>query len=281
LLIFTDLDGTLLDHDTYRWDKAKPALALCRKLEVPVILVSSKTRAEMHALHIELGLASPFVSENGGGIFFPAESALEPPSDALLVDGLWKWSLGPPYSKLVAALQDIRDELQWTIRGFSDMTVDEISGLTGLDSVRARLAAMREYDEPFIVSNQEGVDRERLIQAAAKRGFKVTEGGRFYHLHGACDKGQALDKLARWFKTYYGPVETVALGDGPNDFTMLKRVDHPVLVKSSQAYPDLFKEIPSLKTTQETGPAGWNAAVSALLGWKMESRRSLTCLNSK
>jgi mannosyl-3-phosphoglycerate phosphatase len=268
LLIFTDLDGTLLDHDTYRWDKAKPALDLCRELEVPVILVSSKTRAEMHALHLELGLASPFVSENGGGVFFPVDSALDPPSEALLVDAFRKWSLGSPYPEIVSALRDIRDELHWTIRGFSDMTVDEISELTGLDSEKAHLAAMREYDEPFLVTDREEVDRERLGEAAAKRGLQVTEGGRFYHLHGACDKGRAVDKLTRWYKKYCGPMTTIALGDSPNDFTMLKRVDHPVLVKSSRAYPNLFKAIPSLKTTEETGPAGWDAAVSALLGGK-------------
>jgi len=70
-LIFTDLDGTLLDHDTYGWEEALPALDLCRRLGVPVILVSSKTRAEMDVLQNRLGLSAPFISENGGGIFFP------------------------------------------------------------------------------------------------------------------------------------------------------------------------------------------------------------------
>jgi mannosyl-3-phosphoglycerate phosphatase len=261
LLIFTDLDGTLLDHDTYRWDPAEPALALCRKLDVPVILISSKTRAEMNVLRLELGLASPFISENGGGIFFPLQGAWEPPPDALPVGDLRKWSLGPPYPELVAALQDIREELRWTLRGFSDMTVDEISALTGLDSEKARLAAMREYDEPFISSGREGVDKERLLEAAAKRGLRVTEGGRFYHLHGPCDKGEAVDRLSGWIQASYGPVKTMALGDSPNDFSMLKRVDYPVLVKSARAYPDLRQEIPSLNSTEEEGPAGWNAAV--------------------
>ena len=268
MLIFTDLDGTLLDHDTYRWDEAKPALSLCRRLEVPVILVSSKTRAELHALHIELGLSSPFVSENGGGIFFPAESPLEPPSEALRVDGLRRWSLGSFYPELVAALQEIRKELSWNIRGFSDMPVEEVSKLTGLDSERARLAAMREYDEPFVVLGLEEVDRKRLGEAAAKRGLQVTEGGRFYHLHGTSDKGQAFDKLARWYERHCGPVTTMAIGDGPNDFAMLKRADYPVLVKSPRTYPEILEEIPSLKITEQPGPSGWNAAVNAFLGEK-------------
>jgi len=266
--VFTDLDGTLLDHDTYRWDKAEPALKLCAKLDVPVILVSSKTRAELNVLRIELGHASPFISENGGGIFFPVKSALEPPLDALLVDDLWKWSLGLPYQKVVAALQEIRNELGWDIRGFADMTVDEISRLTGLEPERARLATTREYDEPFIASHRQVSEMEPFIEAASRRGLRITEGGRFHHLHGDCDKGEALEKLVRWYETACGPVKTIALGDSPNDFSMMKRVDYPVLVRSSREYPALEKEIPNLRTTHEKGPAGWNAAVTALLTGK-------------
>jgi len=39
IVIFTDLDGTLLDHDSYSWEEAVPALERCKGLRVPVILV--------------------------------------------------------------------------------------------------------------------------------------------------------------------------------------------------------------------------------------------------
>lgn len=267
-LIFTDLDGTLLDHETYRWDQAEEAIGLCRERRVPVILVSSKTRAEMNPLRLELGLAAPFISENGGGIFFPAESPAEPPLGGVLADDLWKWSLGRPYPEVVAALEEIREELQWPLRGFSDMSLEEISLHTGLTEEKARLAAMREFDEPFIVPRRNGMDWGRLLDAAARRELQVTEGDRFFHLHGSCDKGAALERVVRWYRSAHGPVKTAALGDSPNDFSMLKRVDYPVLVKSEQVYRDLAQQIPSLRTTEEKGAAGWNAAVTALLSGK-------------
>jgi mannosyl-3-phosphoglycerate phosphatase len=273
-LVFTDLDGTLLDHDSYRWDEAEPALSLCKRLCVPVILVSSKTRAEMNALRFGMGLDSPFISENGGGIFFPKKSVVEPPSGAYLTDDLWKWSLGPTYPALVKALHEMREELGWVIRGFSDLTREEIARLTGLEPAKARLAAMREYDEPFILAQPEGLEMKRLIDAAEKRGLRITEGGRFYHLHGDCDKGEALEKLARWYKRSYGDVKTIALGDSPNDFSMLKRADYPVLVKSMRDYPGIQKEIAALRTTEERGPAGWSAAVTALLAGKWNGGNS-------
>ena len=87
IVIFTDLDGTLLDHNSYGWEKAEPALRLCRESRIPLILVSSKTRSEIRALQQELGLSSPFVSENGGGVFFPKEGKHPHPSDAVLSRG--------------------------------------------------------------------------------------------------------------------------------------------------------------------------------------------------
>ena len=47
LVIFTDLDGTLLDGNTYAFDAATEALDAARSHQIPVVLVSSKTRAEM------------------------------------------------------------------------------------------------------------------------------------------------------------------------------------------------------------------------------------------
>ena len=156
IVIFTDLDGTLLDHNSYGWQKAEPALRLCKENQIPLIPVSSKTRAEIRVLQQELGLSSPFVSENGGGVFFPKEGKHPHPSDAILSHGVWKWSIGPAYDFLLKALGEIRDEQGWKIRGFSNMTTEEISSITGLDLASARLASQREYDEPFILMEEEG-----------------------------------------------------------------------------------------------------------------------------
>ncbi len=265
VVIFTDLDGTLLDHQTYEWEEAKPALNLCKQLQVPVILVSSKTRAEMVVLRHELGLTSPFISENGGGIFFPKEESHPVPPNTVLEDGLWKWSLGLPYHSLVKALQEIRNELGWKIRGFSDMSLEEISDLTGLDLASSRLASLREYDEPFILLDKEQRDPDALYDAAKKRGLNLTSGGRFYHLHGKNDKGISVDKLVAWYAEHRSHVVTMALGDSPNDFSMLKRANHPVLIRSARQFPGVQEMIPGLQITKKRGPKGWNDAVLDLL----------------
>jgi mannosyl-3-phosphoglycerate phosphatase len=264
-LIITDLDGTLLDHVTYEWKEALPALERCKDSHIPVILVSSKTRAEIALFRRKLSLSAPFISENGGGIFFPGKTFAEPPQGASFDKGLWKWSLGTPYGQLVKGIREIREELGWNIKGFSDMSANEISRLTGLDEETSKLAAQREYDEPFIILEEPLLDDDALIEAAARRGLTVTRGGRFYHLHGDNDKGRSMAKLISWYKRFHGEVVTVVLGDSPNDFPMLKLADYPVLVRGKRDFSKLKKGIPRLRITREIGPKGWNSAVLGIL----------------
>jgi mannosyl-3-phosphoglycerate phosphatase len=265
-IIFTDLDGTLLDHHTYSWQAAQPAIDLCHRQGVPIILNSSKTRAELVVLQEKLSISDPFISENGGGVFFSENRVKEPPTGSILDGGYWKWGLGASYETLVQGLKELRTLLGWPMIGFSDMSIEEISKCTNLDLKASRLAAMREFDEPFIIPDNASVDVEALMNAARDKGFRVTPGGRFYHLHGNNDKGQALEKLRGWYEEKHHELYTIALGDSPNDFPMLQKANCAVLVRSDRRFPDLKNRFPDLRVTKEIGPSGWNTAVINILG---------------
>jgi mannosyl-3-phosphoglycerate phosphatase len=211
-----------------------------------------------------------FISENGGGIFFQEEWFDKVPPGTIFAENMWKYSIGTSYDLLVKSLLEIRDESGWHLQGFSEMTLEEISHLTGLDMESSRLAAMREFDEPFTLLDEEHIDLEALYAAADKRGLKITKGGRFYHLHGKYDKGAAVKKIISWYKQSCPRIFTIALGDSPNDFSMLKQVDRPVLVRSQQNFPGIKEEIPGITITREIGPEGWNTAVVGILSNKIK-----------
>ena len=224
-----------------------------------------------------------------GGVFFPRETFNEAPAGSFpsetqglealkntaacpapASEGLWQWSLGVPYAHLIRALSDIRKSLSLSVKGFSDMDVDEISRLTGLSAKAARLAAMREYDEPFIFEGEIPSDLRPLYESAGGRGLMIVSGGRFYHLLGNNHKGDAMARIESWYNMQYyvdghGRIPTVALGDSPNDFPMLMRADFPVLIRSDHDFSDLKIKIPNLKTTEYPGPKGWNKAVLNIL----------------
>ncbi|MEA2040511.1 MAG: HAD-IIB family hydrolase [Thermodesulfobacteriota bacterium] len=269
-IVFTDLDGTLLDKYTYEWKEAVPALDLCKRLNIPVVLTSSKTRTEINSLRSALSISAPFISENGGGIFVPDDTFEDLPPGGFFDKGLWKWSLGLPYSHVVKALREIREEIGLNVLGFSDMSIKEISDLTGLGPEASRLATLREYDEPFVIVDEKSHDMKVLYDAAARRGLTVIPGGRFYHLQGNNDKGHAIRMVVSWYRKYHSHVVSIALGDSPNDFPMLEQVDFPVLIRSQRDPVKLTRRIPRLMHTSEMGPKGWNAAVLDILSNKEE-----------
>ena len=173
--------------------------------------------------------------------------------------------MGLPYARLTKELQALRKEFGLHLKGFSDMRVDEISRLTGLDPESAKLAAKREFDEPFLITGDPLQAEKVFITAAKQRGLSVTQGGRFYHLQGGNDKGRAMEMVISWYEKQHGKVTSIALGDSPNDFSMLERADYPVLVRSKRKFPLLRERIPRLSVSRGIGPSGWNTAVLEIL----------------
>lgn len=258
-MVVTDLDGCLLDAATYSFEAARPALALLKRRGIPLVLCSSKARAEMEPLHAELGLDAPYVFENGGGIVIPAGAAWSRVSrrdgGPLLV------RLGAPLRELAHALGEIARDAGARLRGFSRMSVREVVDRTGLPEPVAELARRREHDEPFVL---ESGSEEVVRQAAASRGLRVTRGGRFYHLTGPVDKGKAVRQVLALLR----PAESIGLGDAENDLGLLQAVDQPILVPRPDGSldPALASAFPSAQRAPAPGPSGWNEAVLAALG---------------
>lgn len=258
-IIITDLDGTLLDT-TYSYLPALPALNDIRARNIPLIFCSSKTRAEIEALRRELGNHHPFVTENGGGIFIPQEyfSAM---ADTEIHCGYRLIRIGTPYGEIRRNFVRLRDELGANVRGFADMTDEEVAELTGLTVPEAKLARERDFDEPFVF---DGAPDERFLRAIEAAKLNWTE-GRLFHIMGRHDKGRAVCLLKSLYEKSLGDVVSIGLGDSLNDLPMLQAVDRPVLVRHEDGSHDPRIVIPNLVKTHLSGPAGWNDAVRRLL----------------
>ncbi len=268
-VFFTDLDGTLLDHSTYRWNAAHAALEAIKNGAVPLVIVTSKTRAEVMPLLRKLGRREPFVVENGGGMYVPIRYfpfRLEGASPA--VRGWRKVSLGTPYRKLVAALQAAARTAHVRVRGFAQMRPGEVAAHSGLGSRGVRGAMAREFDEPFLILDENPGAWPRLRREIRRRGLNVTRGSRFFHIMGDNDKGVAVSRLTTWFRRALGPrMCTVGLGDSPNDIPLLRTVDVPILVArpGGRYDPSTLEAVPGARRAGGVGPAGWNRAVLKLL----------------
>ncbi len=268
-LIFTDLDGTLLDHHTYSWSAAEEALLEIDRRRVPLIFVTSKTRAELEVLLRKLGRAHPFITENGGGIFIPEGYFNLRLEGARRIARYHCFALGRPYQEIAAALEEIAAEAGAEVVGFHQMSVREIAHNTGLNRKQAELARQRDFDEPFFFAGSNEQAIQKFVQAARRRGMEVGRGDRFWHLAAGSDKGRAVGHLIKLYRAAeHRRFRSVGLGNSPNDLSLLATVDQAVLLPGADGSfePELLARLPRATRGAAPGPAGWNEAVLRILG---------------
>jgi mannosyl-3-phosphoglycerate phosphatase len=270
LVVYTDLDGCLLDSTTYSYEPAAPALEALRARHIPLVLVSSKTRAEIEPLRHQLGHRDPFIVENGAAVFVPRGLFDFPLERARARTSYDVIELGLPYGILRDVLKQIEKTVATPLRGFGDLSVEEIMQVTGLTQQQALLAKEREYDEPYLLEGPPALVEE-VCRQIVTRGLRWTKGGRLFHLTGDNNKGQAAALLLRCYQRQQRlqgqgeGIETVGIGDSINDAPLLAIVDYPILVQKSDGSYDPDIHIPGMTRAPGIGPVGWNHAVQELL----------------
>ena len=259
-LVYSDLDGTLLNHDDYCFKEASEALSYLQLHSIPLIIVTSKTFSEVKPLQEKLNIKCPFIVENGAGIFIPSDSILAqniPAHDSYL-----KISQAQSYLELRLFFKLLQK--RYPIRGFGDMEVEEVMELTSLDKEDALNAMKRDFTEPFVI--EDSVAIESLKDEANKEGLDIVKGGRFYHLISqGQDKAKAMQRLTHLFEEHFNTSLTmIALGDSANDFTMLKAAHKSVLIPGYDGvYADI--EAPNISKAPFAGPKGWNISLLEIL----------------
>ncbi|NLQ17870.1 HAD-IIB family hydrolase [Marinomonas sp. M1K-6] len=264
LLIFTDLDGTLLDHHTYCFQPALAAMRSLKTFSIPCVINTSKTFVELIELRKALHHQDPFIVENGSAVYIPKHSALT--LDETLEDcgDYWRKSFGPKRDELIELTNDKQE--QYSFKRFIDMTWQELVSLTGLSETNAKQALQREFTEPMVWMDSNlalSVFRDDL----AKFGVQVQKGGRFAHLMGEhCDKANAM----LWLKAVYEQqsdeaITTMALGDGENDVGMLSKADIPVVIRSPVHAPPEIPNRCDAWLSDAYGPEGWAQAINRVL----------------
>ncbi|WP_176086594.1 HAD-IIB family hydrolase [Martelella sp. HB161492] len=251
-LVFSDLDGTLLDHETYDFAPALPALQRLKALDIPLILASSKTEAEMRPIAAELGCDGPMIVENGAGI-----AGSDPGHDV------------STYRRLRQCLDQMPKDLRARFQGFGDWSVEQVAERTGMTQEKAALARSRAFSEPGLWS---GSDTEKAAFEAilGENDFQAVKGGRFYTLMPKTSKAERMAEIkAAYQRMSAGPVITIALGDAPNDLAMIEAADHGVIIANPAhaPLPETERERDGfIQRSEKTGPAGWNDMILQLLG---------------
>ena len=275
-ILFADLDGTVLDKESYEPGPSLKALGRCGEAGIHVIFSSSKTGAEIERYHASYAPhpASPFIAENGGGVFFPSDHWAEPPGGEEK-GRFWKVTLGASHQAVFRVLTEAAGRVGVQISTFTGMAPEEIARRTGLSLEEAKLAAQRDFDEPFWIEEHVRTNLKALQEAIAAEGMRLTRGGRCFHVHGASDKGKAAEYVRQRYEQEMGSVYASAVGDAANDLSMFRAVDRAYLVKGADGSHD--PEIPRAKNIRfmaGVGPVGFSQAVDDLIDHTEPERSS-------
>jgi len=265
-LVFTDLDGSLLDHHSYSYLDALPQLHMLEHLGIPVIPATSKTRLEIEHLRVALGNSYPFIVENGAAVFIPVGYFDTQPVATVEREGYWVREFSAPREKWLGILQALSSEFPREYDYFHHAGTAGIVRMTNLPEARAIEANQRGYSEPVQWLGDEARKAE-FISCLQSRGASVLQGGRFLGVSGDCDKGRAL----AWLRQVYqqSKPDTVchdlAIGDSGNDCAMLEAAETALLVRSLvHKFPDLQRADGVIFST-DYGPAGWAEGVARWL----------------
>lgn len=263
-IIFTDLDGTLLNAQTYSFAEALPAIQYLKLQGIPIIPCTSKTHKEVIALRKKLGINDPFIVENGSAVFIPRKYFQKAVSSKTM-DDYEVIVAGKEHAQILECFHQVRKTFKLNIRGFTEMDVEEIARLTGLNLNDAAIAQKRFFSEPM-VSDQDLTLNTELLNYLKEHGCRLLRGNRFYHLIGDTDKGKAAQIITELFQRHSGhKIRTMGLGDSKNDFDLLEMVDQPVLVRKHDGSYAQGLELNNVYLTEQIGPAGWNEAVERFI----------------
>lgn len=265
-VIFTDLDGTLIDFVDYSFEGSREAVEKVKQEEIPIVFCSSKTKAEQQYYVDKLEIKDPFITENGSAIVIPKgyfQFAYHIDDED---DQFHYIILGQPRHRILEVISDMKRKLGIEATGYNDLTLPEIKEIIKLSTAFSKRAANREYSETILKHNATEQQFDEMQEYLSDKGLLLQSGGKFHTVIGdSADKGKAVIKLINLYQEQYeGDVISFGIGDSANDVPLLQSVDAGFQVqKPGEEWSDLGIE--GIEKIAGVGPEGWTLAAEVIL----------------
>jgi mannosyl-3-phosphoglycerate phosphatase len=221
----------------------------------------------MEVIQRELDLNHPFISETGAGLFVPHGYFRNRLAEGRFTHNYRVLDFGQSYHQVAEALHHVARRVGTDVTAFSHMSIQDVAQTCDLSLSQARLAKLREYDEPFRLSDSDPAVYSRLCSGLRRRGLRCFTHESFHHATGVADKTHSLRQVASLYRqNFEGQVLTVGLARASSESCLLHSVDPPVVVQGTPAdAARLASKVPTARFTQCAGPRGWSDAIRQLL----------------
>lgn len=259
IVIFSGIDQVFSARDEFDDQTVKKLLLDLQEQNIPLIPITSKTRAEVLDWGKNFCLTSPFIIEQGSAIFIPQHELRFNLAETTSIDDYHLYQLGCNYTEARAALKVVQEEVSKILRGFGDMDEENIPSLIGGSIREAKKAKAREFSEYFLTPNR--LEIEQLQQVATEYGFRIVPGNKLSLIIGKeAGVAMAIDWLKKNYQVIEGDLHTVGLGNKKQDLAWLEAVDIPVIIPTEN---EVFScsEGRDWQISQQTDVAGWAESI--------------------
>jgi len=142
-----------------------------------------------------------------------------------------------------------------------NMKIQKQKEILGLNDDYLPYALNRGYSTPFIFDGSpELVDEFKLI--LENLGMKLHQGGRVLNISDNCSKGTALNTLVNKLRNdFFLTPYVIAVGDSPNDISMLKEANQPCVVPLPNKNNLNDLKMNNILRAKQCAPDGWEEVI--------------------
>ena len=261
ILIFTDLDGSLLDKETFKFDVIKDYFKELVRKGIIIIPNSSKTEAELLDFNEQNNLDLSFIAENGSSIHRLNKIHQNLPDKIIIsrtideIRNIYEENISIDFENKITHILELEREKQQKILG---LPLDKI-----------KLAIKRNHSIPIKFNGTES-EKNEFTKILKNSGLTIQTGGRIMNVCDNVNKSIAMSKALQLIrKQLDDEVITIGVGDNENDIEMIEQTDYPCLVKNDNFDSSLIN-IDNLIKSSEPSPLGWADVIKTAIQ-KIES----------
>ena len=256
IIIFTDLDGSLLDKETFKFDVIEDYFKELISSGIVIIPNSSKTESELLDFNKQNSLNLSFISENGSSVHGLDKIHQNLPKKVLISRS--KNEIQKIYDKNVSL--DLKNKTAPIL----DLNIEEQKKIFGLPIKKLSLATKRMHSIPILFKGTE-VERNNFLKVINDIGLTAQSGGRIINICDNTNKSKAMSKTLQLIrKELKNEIIAICVGDNENDIEMLKQADFPCLVKNEN-FDSSSINIDNLIKSNEPSPKGWSDVIKSAL----------------
>ena len=173
IFIFTDLDGSILNRDNFKFDEIINFIKECDNEGIVIIPNSSKTKIEIKNFCFDINLNLPFISENGSAIH--NVNLLNSDFSSEIILSRKKEEIINIFNQNISKRHKVKCKF------VQDMALCEQIKVLGLSAGKIKDALNRSYSYPLIFTGNIE-DKLELSKNISDLGLKLHEGDRLLNL---------------------------------------------------------------------------------------------------